>query len=49
MKMIQKIAAGIARSAAEQALKRDAARTSCGAFYQPKAPHKLKSFRKNRK
>lgn len=49
MKMIKKIAAGIARSAAEQALKRDAARTSCGAFYQPKVPDKLKSFRKNRK
>lgn len=35
-----------ARKSAEKALKRDANRTSCVAFYQPKAPEQLKNFKK---
>jgi cyclic lactone autoinducer peptide len=40
-------AAKIAKIIAEKALKRDANSTTCAAIYQPKAPAKLKNFKKS--
>ena len=37
--------AKVARKAAEKALRKDANRTTCLAFYQPKAPADLKRFK----
>lgn len=42
------IAAKIAKTVAEKALKRDANQTTCTIFYQPKMPAGLKQFKKNK-
>lgn len=46
MKKINSVVAGLAKSSAEKALKRDANSTTCWAIYQPKAPAGLKKFSK---
>lgn len=38
----------IAKTLAEKALRRDANSTTCVAFYQPKAPAKLKQFKSSK-
>lgn len=48
MKNGKMIAAKIAKSVAEKALKRDANQTTCTIFYQPKMPTGLKQFKKNK-
>lgn len=40
--------ATIARKAAENALRRDANRTTCAGIYQPKAPMELKRFKNSK-
>lgn len=40
--------AKVARKAAEKALRKDANRTTCLAFYQPKAPADLKRFKNSK-
>lgn len=45
MKNTKKIVTKFAKKAAENALKLDARSTSCGVFYQPKAPAKLAKFK----
>lgn len=49
MKKKMVLMAEFAKSVAELALKRDANSTTCGAIYQPKAPEKLKRFKKSAK
>lgn len=46
MKHVKMIIAKIAKNSAEQALKRDANCTTCGAIYQPNAPANLARFKK---
>lgn len=41
--------AKVAKSIAENALKRDANQTTCGIVYQPKAPAGLQRFKKEKK
>ena len=48
MKNGKMMAARIAKSVAEKALKRDANQTTCTIFYQPKMPAGLKQFKKNK-
>lgn len=48
MKNGKMMAAKIAKSVAEKALKRDANRTTCTIFYQPKMPAGLNQFKKNK-
>ena len=48
MKNGKMMAAKIAKSVAEKALKRDANQTTCTIFYQPKMPAGLKQFKKNK-
>lgn len=43
--MLKDIIAKVAKMMAEQTLARDANRTTCGAFYQPKAPIGLERFK----
>lgn len=38
----------VAKALAEKALRRDANSTTCVAFYQPKAPEKLKRFKNSK-
>ena len=40
--------ANVAKKVAEKALRRDANRTTCLAFYQPKAPTELKRFKSSK-
>ena len=42
------IVATIAKKAAENALRRDANRTTCVGIYQPKAPTELKRFKNSK-
>ena len=42
------VIATIARKAAENALRRDANRTTCVGIYQPKAPKELKRFKNSK-
>lgn len=46
MKKASAIIASIAKKSAENALRRDANVTSCGAVFQPKVPKDLKKFSK---
>ena len=46
MKNGKMMAAKIAKTVAEKALKRDANQTTCTIFYQPKMPAGLKQFKK---
>lgn len=46
MKTGKTMAAKLAKASAEKALRRDANRTTCTTFYQPKAPAELNRFRK---
>lgn len=48
MKNGKMMAAKIAKSVAEKALKRDANQTTCTIFYQPKMPAGLKRFKKTK-
>lgn len=48
MKKAKMMAAKIAKSVAEKALKKDANQTTCTIFYQPKVPTSLKQFKKNK-
>lgn len=48
MKNGKMMAAKIAKTVAEKALKRDANQTTCTIFYQPKMPAGLKQFKKNK-
>jgi len=45
MKICSPVMPKIVKALAEKALKRDANSTSCGYFYQPKAPESLKRFK----
>lgn len=45
MKSKKKVIALVAKKAAEQALRRDANRTTCAGIYQPKVPVGLKRFK----
>lgn len=45
MKNKKKLVANVARKTAESALRRDANRTTCVGFYQPKVPAALKRFK----
>lgn len=45
MRISSTIMPKIAKALAEKALKRDANSTSCGYFYQPKAPESLKRYK----
>lgn len=46
MKTGKNMVAGLAKVSAEKALRRDANRTTCTTFYQPKPPVGLARFRK---
>ena len=48
MKNPKMMAAKIAKSVAEKALKKDANQTTCTIFFQPKAPVGLKQFKKEK-
>ena len=48
MKHKKTVLATIARKTAENALRRDANRTTCAGIFQPKAPIELKSFKKSK-
>lgn len=48
MKSRQNLIAVVAKKAAEQALRRDANRTTCLSIYQPKAPAALKRFKNSK-
>ena len=48
MKNGKTIVVKIAKNVAEKALRRDANRTTCTIFYQPKIPARLKQFKKNK-
>lgn len=45
MKTSKKVLFKVAQATAEKALRRDANRTTCVSFYQPKAPEGLKRFK----
>lgn len=45
MKNVKELFSSMAKTAAERALKRDANRTTCVAFYQPKLPTKIEKFK----
>lgn len=49
MKSTKEFATKMAKAAAESALKRNANSTTCGAFYQPKAPANLERFKNKQK
>ena len=49
MKIRSSIMPKVAKVLAEKALKRDANSTSCGYFYQPKAPEGLKRYRNSKR
>ena len=48
MESKKKLIANVAKKVAENALRRDANRTTCLAFYQPKAPAELKRFKSSK-
>lgn len=48
MKSKKSLVAVVAKKAAEQALRRDANRTTCAGIYQPKAPEALKRFKNSK-
>ena len=48
MKSNKNLIAVVAKKAAEHALRRDANRTTCAGFYQPKAPVELERFKNNK-
>lgn len=47
MKNVKELFSSMAKTAAERALKRDANRTTCVAFYQPKVPESANKFKKD--
>ena len=47
MKNVKELFLFMAKAAAERALKRDANRTTCVAFYQPKVPESANKFKKD--
>ncbi len=49
MKTLKKVAAKAAKASAVRELRRNANSTTCGAFYQPKAPAALAQFKKSAK
>lgn len=49
MKNTKEMVAGLAKHAAEKALRRDANRTSCNLIYQPKIPNGLYRFKKEKR
>lgn len=49
MKTSSPVMPKIVKALAEKALKRDANSTSCGYFYQPKAPESLKRYKNCKK
>lgn len=49
MTNVKKLATKIVKARAVSELKRNANSTTCGAFYQPKAPAGLEKFRKAEK
>ena len=48
MESKKKLIANVAKKVAENALRRDGNRTTCLAFYQPKAPAVLKRFKSSK-
>lgn len=48
MESKKRLIAKVAKKAAENALRRDANRTTCLAFYQPKIPADLKRFKSSK-
>lgn len=48
MKSKKGLVAVVAKKAAEQALRRDANRTTCAGIFQPKAPEALKRFKNSK-
>lgn len=48
MESKKKLIANVAKKVAENALRRDANRTTCLAFYQPKIPADLKRFKSSK-
>jgi len=49
LKNTKKLAAKVAKAAAETALKRDANNATCFAIFQPKAPENLNRFKNHQK
>lgn len=48
MKTSKMMLTKVTKALAEKALRRDANSTTCVAFYQPKAPEKLKQFKNSK-
>lgn len=48
MKSKKALIAVVAKKAAERAIRRDANRTTCAGFYQPKAPVELERFKNSK-